>query len=191
MARRFKVYSGRGVDALEDRLFVREQLAALMADTAVACVVRECVLFCPSGLPPHVELVDTPGTGSDDPLQWQQLMGALAAASGVMVVMQRGLGANRDLQRCLRSSGLLARLVHAPARCPLVVFSALGESKAPCTAETLVADARDYLRKHEKGEPATAACTTTTSSTATTALPVVCARAVVSAAQGPKGYFLS
>ena len=118
MNRRYKVYTGRGEDATEDRLYVRDWLTRIMKD----------------------EAVDTPGTGSDDPLQWKQLTDALASANGIMVVMQRNLRANKELKRSLHASGLVSKLLQAPARCPLILVSALGEIKEPCTAGTLVDD---------------------------------------------------
>jgi hypothetical protein len=125
-------------------------MTRLMKDEALACLIKECILFSPfiQGL----EVVDTPGTGSDDPLQWKQLTDALASANGIMVVMQRNLKANKELKRCLRASGLMSKLLQAPARCPLILLSALGEIKEPCTAATLVADGEKLERDREEGE---------------------------------------
>ena len=118
-----------------DRCFVRDKLAALTQDLALGSAVKECILYCPSAVLMDRELVDTPGLGSTDPLQWRQLSDALTAADGVLVVMQKGLEANADLQDELEASGVLRRLTDGG--CRLLLVSALGE-KAFCTAETFV-----------------------------------------------------
>lgn len=112
---------------MEDRLFVRQALLDLMKDAAIACVVRQCVVYCPADILHDLELVDTPGTGTDDPLQWRQLTDALASANGIMVVMQRNLEANAMLKEELVASGVLRRILTAQKHCPMVVFSALDE----------------------------------------------------------------
>ena len=135
---------------MADRLYVRDCLTEIMEDQAVACVIKECMLCCPfvQGL----EFVDTPGTGSDDPMQWKQLTSALTSANGIMVVMQRNLSANKELKRSLCTSGLVSKLLQAPARCPLILFSALGEIKEPCTAETLLKEGKKLKRDRDEGE---------------------------------------
>ncbi len=120
---------------MEDRLFVRQALMDVMKDAAIACVVRQCVVHCPADILHDLELVDTPGTGTDDPLQWRQLTDALASANGIMVVMQRNLEVNANLKEELVASGVLRRVISAQNHCPLVVFSAIDEKGTFTTAQ--------------------------------------------------------
>jgi hypothetical protein len=147
----FKIFSGRGQDMMEDRLFVRQALMDVMKDAAVACVVRQCVVYCPADILHDLEFVDTPGTGTDDPLQWRQLTDALASANGIMVVMQRNLEANADLKEELVASGVLRRVIAAQNHCPLVIFSAVDEKSAFITAQKFLARASTHQEKSAAG----------------------------------------
>ena len=57
----FKLYSGRGADPMDDRVFIRSKLEALMSDEdgdkAIACTIKACVIFCPADILQGVELV--------------------------------------------------------------------------------------------------------------------------------------
>lgn len=130
-----------------DRVFVRDKLSALMRNSLMSCTVKSCLVFCPSELLEGLELVDTPGTGTDDPLQWKMLTDSLEVANGVMVVSQRNLDVNRELKKDLNDSRLLLKVLTAPYRCPLVVFSALDEKSEFNTAETFL---RDYVQGEQK-----------------------------------------
>jgi hypothetical protein len=147
----FKIFSGRGQDMMEDRLFVRQALMDVMKDAAVACVVQQCVVYCPADILHDLELVDTPGTGTDDPLQWRQLTDALASANGIMVVMQRNLEANAKLKEELVASGVVRRVLAAQNHCPLVVFSAVDEKSTFNTAQTFLKRASTYQDKSTIG----------------------------------------
>ena len=47
-------------------------------------------MFCPSDTLHGIELIDTPGTGSNDPLEFNVLREAIRGADGILVVRERG-----------------------------------------------------------------------------------------------------
>ena len=151
MERGWKIFSGRGQDIMEDRVFVRAMLEDVMQDAAIACVVRQCILYCPAGVLHGIELVDTPGTGTDDPLQWRQLTDELAIANGIMVVMQRTLDENKLIKSELVASGLPRRVLAAPGRFPLIIFSAVDEVLGFCTADVYVKESERYQENQTEG----------------------------------------
>ena len=56
----FKLYSGRGTDPMDDRVFVRSKLEAIAGpkcDKAIACTIKTCIIFCPADILQGVELV--------------------------------------------------------------------------------------------------------------------------------------
>ncbi len=138
---------------------MRAKLADLMKDRALACLLRECVVYCPCAVLDGLELCDTPGTGSTDPLQWKQLADALTRANVVLVVAQRTLAENAELEGELEAAGVLRRVAlgrGAPGGCSLIVLSALGE-KTFCTAEIfvkqMVQDGRHEKERTKGGTP--------------------------------------
>ena len=96
--------------------------------------------------------MDTPGTGSNDPLKWKQIADALADASGVLVVCQRNMAENNELQLELVNSGWIPRMIRAPSECPMIVFSSNDEKGEFCSAKTFLDErALTFDERRQKG----------------------------------------
>jgi len=129
----FEVFSGRGRSLREDRLFVRNALWKVMQDPALACILRECIVYVPATVLDSVELIDAPGTGTESPQERLQLEKALRTANNVVVMMQRNLQDATDIRPVLEdflgysNYEMLKRLVELDEQCPIFLFSALDE----------------------------------------------------------------
>jgi hypothetical protein len=134
MEARFEVFAGGGRHLLKDRLFVRNELWKVMRDPALACILREVIVYVPATVLDGVELIDAPGTGTASPQEKMQLDGALRIADSVAVMMQRNLENKQDIETVLkdvlrfRNYDILKRMVNR--QCPIFLFSAIDEKSS-------------------------------------------------------------
>jgi hypothetical protein len=110
-----------------------------MRDPALACILREVIVYVPATVLDGVELIDAPGTGTASPQEQMQMYGALRIADSVAVMMQRNLRETQDIEPVLkdvlkfRNYDILKRMVNR--QCPIFLFSAMEEKGNPSKLE--------------------------------------------------------
>mmetsp|Transcript_48945 Transcript_48945/g.116531 ORF Transcript_48945/g.116531 Transcript_48945/m.116531 type:complete len:1449 (-) Transcript_48945:78-4424(-) len=123
----FEIFAGNGKNMLYDRMAVRERIDELQSDVAVACIIDSIHIFCPSDILQGLEIVDCPGTGTEDPLEHKALSNAVESADGVMLVMQRNLSTTKDVKEFLKEAGVIKKWIENK-EFPLLLLHALNEA---------------------------------------------------------------
>lgn len=105
------IVAGRGFNALDDRIYVRDELLKRLMDEMGCAAMEFCYVYCPSELLEHgLELVDTPGADDADAVKVSVLARELENASNVLCVHQRKFEQEKALRKVLTDHGVFGKV---------------------------------------------------------------------------------